>query len=36
MTITQKLKTATHHDRDKYITTEEFDKLTSENLTESF
>ena len=29
-------KTATHRDRDKYISTEEFDKLTSENLTESF
>ena len=38
MTITQKLvklktKIATDHDHDKYFTTQEFSKLTSENFT---
>ena len=37
LTITQKLcdienKIATDHDHDKYITTQEFNKLTSENF----
>ena len=32
-TIEIKTKIATNHDNDKYITTQEFDKLTSENFT---
>ena len=42
MTITQKLvkikitenKITTDHDHDKYVTTQEFNRLTSENCTE--